>query len=153
VEIWEKCLDTFEKSLRMVWFYKKVQTSFLLEVMFLFSSFRASEGKFEQVWGIFGQKWCLKGFDFKKYAQHENKCSRFFILIYFFWGHFLWSIFRASLWKFGQNFFAPPNICLLLHPCSDWLATLVCYFSGVFICYLWLLLIVRVKVASCRVTL
>jgi len=47
--------------------FKKVKTSFLLEVMFSFSSFRTSKGKFEQVWEIFGQKWCLKGFDLKKY--------------------------------------------------------------------------------------
>jgi len=31
-----------------------------------------------------------------------------------FGGHFLWSIFRASLEEFGQKSFAPPKICLLL---------------------------------------
>jgi len=35
----------------------------------------------------------------------------------------------------------------------DWLAILTCYFSGVFVCNLWFLLIVRVNVVSCRVTL
>jgi len=36
----------------------------------------------------------------------------------FFGGHFfLWSFFRASFQKFGQKFFAPPKICLLLHHC------------------------------------
>jgi len=48
----------------------------------------------------------------------------FFILICFFGGYFLWSIFRASLWKLGQNLFAPARICLFLRLCSDWLATL-----------------------------
>jgi len=30
---------------------------------------------------------------------------------------------------------------------------LTCYFSGVFVCTLWFLFIVRVNVVSCRVTL
>jgi len=40
----------------------------------------------------------------------QLKCNRFF-----FGGHFLWSFFRASLGKFGQNLFSPPKIYLLLH--------------------------------------
>ena len=36
---------------------------------------------------------------------------------------------------------------------SAWLAILTCSFSGVFVCNLWFLLIVRVNVVSCRVTL
>ena len=36
---------------------------------------------------------------------------------------------------------------------SDWLAIMTCYFSGVFVCNLWFLLIVRVNMVSCRVTL
>ena len=34
-----------------------------------------------------------------------------------------------------------------------WLAILTCYFSGVFVCNIWFLLIVRVNVVSCRFTL
>jgi len=42
---------------------------------------------------MFGQKLCFKCFDLKKYAQHEKKCSRFFIYLFlevissgvFFW--------------------------------------------------------------------
>jgi len=76
----------------------------------------------------------------------------FFNLTCFFGGHFLWSIFRESLWKLEQKLFAPARICLLLHLCSDWLPTLTRYFSGVFVCNLWLLLIVRVNVVSCQLT-
>ena len=36
---------------------------------------------------------------------------------------------------------------------SDWLAILTCYSSGVYVCNLWFLLIVRLNVVSCRVTL
>ena len=36
---------------------------------------------------------------------------------------------------------------------SKWLAILTCYISGVFVCNLWFLLIVRVNVVSCRVSL
>jgi len=35
---------------------------------------------------------------------------------------------------------------------SAWLAILTCSFSGVFVCSLWFLLIVRVNVVSCWVT-
>jgi len=36
---------------------------------------------------------------------------------------------------------------------SHWLAILTCSFPGVFVCNLWFLLIVRVNVVSCWVTL
>jgi len=36
---------------------------------------------------------------------------------------------------------------------SDWLTILTCYFSGVFVCNLWFLRIVRVNVVSCQVTI
>jgi len=36
--------------------------------------------------------------------------------VVYFGGHFVWSIFRASLGKFGQKSFARPKISLLLHP-------------------------------------
>jgi len=75
------------------------------------------------------------------------------LYLFIFGGHFLWSIFLASLWKFGQKSFAPPKICLLLHLCSDWLAILTCYISGVFVYNLWFLVIFRVNGVSCRVTL
>jgi len=39
-------------------------------------------------------------------------------VVFLFGGHFLWSIFRASLGKFVQKSFAPPKIYLLLHLCS-----------------------------------
>ena len=107
-------------------------------------------GKLREIWaslGIFGQKWCLKRFDLKKYAQHENKCGCFCFF------YFLCIIYWAGLWKFGQKSFASPKICLLLHLCSDLLAIFTCYFSGIFFCNLWFLLIVRVNVVFCRVTL
>jgi len=36
---------------------------------------------------------------------------------FFYGGHFLWILFRASLQKFGLKFFAPSKVCLLLHLC------------------------------------
>jgi len=36
---------------------------------------------------------------------------------FFYGGHFLWILFRASLQEFGLKFFVPPNICLLLRLC------------------------------------
>jgi len=36
---------------------------------------------------------------------------------------------------------------------SAWLAILICSFSGIFVCNLWFLLIARVNVVSCLVTL
>ena len=54
--------------------------------MFLFSFLRARQAKFEQVWGIIRQKWCLKFCDVKKYAQHEKKCTRLcFFYLFVFW--------------------------------------------------------------------
>ena len=75
------------------WHPKSKCTLFLFWRSCFFSPFRASQGKFGQVWGKFRQKWCLKCFDLKKCAQHEKKCSRFF------GGHFLWRYFSG---KFGE---------------------------------------------------
>jgi len=61
----------------------KVQT-FLFFGGHVFSViFWASSGKFGQVWGKFGQKWCLKCFALKKCAQNGMKCSHFFEVIFF----------------------------------------------------------------------
>ena len=49
---------------------------------------------FGKAWVKFGQKWCLKCLDFKKCAQHEMKCIRFFR------GHF--SFFGVYSGKFGE---------------------------------------------------
>jgi len=38
------------------------------------------------------------------------------------------------------------------HSHSAWLAISTYFFSDVFVCYLWFLLVVRVNVVSCRVT-
>jgi len=115
VEIWAKCVNTFAKYLYVCFDFTKMarkikaQTfQFFFGGRILFSSFRASSGKFGQMREKFGLKWCLKCFDLKKCVQHEKKYSRF-VFVFFFGGHNLWSIFRASLGKFGQKSFAPPK--------------------------------------------
>jgi len=56
------------------------------------------EGASWQVWGKFGQKWCLKCIDLKKCAQHEMKCSRLFLEVIFF------RIFFGQVWgNLGKN--------------------------------------------------
>jgi len=40
---------------------------------------------------------------------------------FFYGGHFLWILFRASLQKFGLKFFVPPKLCLLLHLCFSYM--------------------------------
>jgi len=139
------CLSSSRRcsQLYMLSFYKKMQTFFFMRSCFDLVLFGQVKGSL----GIFGQKWCLKRFDLKKYAQHENKCGCFCFF------YFLCIIYWAGLWKFGQKSFASPKICLLLHLCSDLLAIFTCYFSGIFFCNLWFLLIVRVNVVFCRVTL
>jgi len=42
-----------------------------------FSSFSDKLREIWEVWGKFGQKWCLKCFDLKKCAQNGMKCSHF----------------------------------------------------------------------------
>jgi len=90
----------------------KMQTSFFV-VFFCFWGSCFYLIRLGQVWGKFGQKWCLKYIDLKKCAQHKKKCSRIF------GGYFLWSIFRAGLGKYGQKYFTTPKICLLLHLCRQ----------------------------------
>jgi len=62
-------------------------------------------GKLGEMWASLGEIWAKMVlevcFDFKKCAQHEKKCSRFF------WSSFSLEFFRASLGKFWQKFFAP----------------------------------------------
>jgi len=41
---------------------------------------------------------------------------------FFYGGHFLWILFRASLQKFGLKFLAPLKFCLLLHLCFSYMS-------------------------------
>jgi len=71
---------------------------------------------------------CCECYDFTKIAFKIK------VQTFFFGGHFLWSIFRAILVKFGEKSFAPPKICLLLHLCFSTLnatnlLTNVCIFK------------------------
>jgi len=91
--------------------------AFFLRPCFLFFS-----GKLGEIWGSLGKKCAWSVLWFKKCTQHEKECRQLF-----FRGHFLWRFFRASSGKFGQKFFAPPKICLLLHLCTaTWLGTFMC---------------------------
>jgi len=103
VKIWAKCMNTFAKSLYVLWFYKNgtqnQSADVFLEVMFLFS--------FGQVGGNLGRNGAWSALICKKMRPTSKEMRSFF------WGPFLWSIFRASLGKFAQKSFAPQKICLL----------------------------------------
>jgi len=60
----------------------------------------------------------------------RNAVVFFNFYLLFLGGHFLWSIFRAGLWKFGQKSFAPRKRCLFLRLCSNWLALVSAYCLG-----------------------
>jgi len=77
--------------------------NFVLEVIFYLVLFG-------QVWGKFGQKWCLKFFDLKKCTLHGKKAgiemeSFFFILETIFFG-----VFFGQIWgNMGKNPSHPQN--------------------------------------------
>ena len=114
-EIRAKCVNTFAKSLYVLWFYKnstpnKSANVFLWRSCFylvLFGQVRGNLGKFGENLGKNGAWSAL----IWKNAPNVKRNA-----VVFFGGHFLWSIFRARLGNLGKSF-APPRICLLLHPC------------------------------------
>jgi len=70
----------------------------------------------------------------------------------------MWTKFSSSNVKAVALTRAPENvgenqdISLEQFSHSAWLAIFTCSFSGVFVCNLWFVLIVRVNVVSCRAT-
>jgi len=130
VEIWAKFVERFAKLLHVLWSYENGTQNQSADVLFfgghVFLFFSGKLGEFGQVRGNLSKNgawsvlWCflilkkcaLVLFDFKNAPNMRRNA------VVFFWGHFLWSFFRASLGKFGQKSFVPPNICLLLHLCE-----------------------------------
>jgi len=95
----------------------KVQTFFLfsLEIMFLYSSFRAS-------WGNLGE---VRAKTLKKCAQHEMKCSRFsFFLEVIFFG-----VFFGHVWgNLGKNRLHPQKFACsytFVYICAHWVGCLL----------------------------
>ena len=118
MEIRAKCVKTFVKLLYVLWFYINCTQSQSADIFyFLRSCF--SLVRFGQVRGNLGKNGVWSASNWKKCAHLHMRCNRFF-----FWGHFVWSFFRARLGKFRQNFFALPKICMfhtyVFRHCAFW---------------------------------
>ena len=138
-----KMLEYLRKIAVYALISQKSTDLFLLEVLFLFSSFRAS-------WGNLGKNGAWRGLIWKNTPNMSRNAVVFLFL--FFEVIFLWVFFGQICGSLGKN-----PLHLQKFACSYTMFRvachiLTCYFSGVFICNLWFLLIVPVNVVSCRVT-
>ena len=99
VKIRAKCVKAFAKSLHVLWFHKNCTQSQSAGLFHVSCFSLVLFDKLGEIWA----KMVLEVPWIEKIRSTWNEMQSFF------WGNFLWSFFRASLGKFGQNFFAPPK--------------------------------------------
>jgi len=91
MEIRAKCVKTVAKLLHVLWFYKNCTQSQSADVFYILRSC-FSLVRFGQVRENLGKNGAWSASNWKNWNEMQS----------FFWGHFLWSFFLASLAKLGK---------------------------------------------------
>ena len=106
-------MDVNFHKIMLFWFYKSGTQNESADVfLFLFGGhilIYLFSGSLGEIWASLGEIWTKMVLEVSWFEEvRQVKCDRFIL-----GGSFSLEVFRESVGKFGQNFFAPPKICLL----------------------------------------